>query len=398
LIKSKTKTKLVFVNTHPIQYFAPLYEEIEIEGTFDLEVWYCTKHGLDGEIDKQFGTNVKWDLPLLEGYKYKFLKNHSPKAGFYNGFWGIMNFGIWSELKKLPKKSIIVVHGWHPFSAIFTIIAAKILGHISCLRAESPLVHERNRSKSSLWIRKMVFKFFLFKFIDKFLYIGTQNKLFYKHYGVNETKLIFIPYAVNNAYFQSKALELLPQKERLKEELNIPKNSKVILYSGKLISKKRPMDLLKAFHNLNMADDAFLVFVGDGELKNTLNEYIYQHNLKNVIITGFINQSQIPKYYALADVFVMCSEFGETWGLSTNEAMNFGLSVIVSDKTGNCDDLVNGNGFRFRTGDIVELSKCINKFLNLNDNYIKSMQIKSREIVARNSYKTIVDNLKLIHE
>lgn len=386
------KKNIIFFNTHPIQYFAPLYQEIEKDGHFDLEVWYGTKHGLEGEIDKQFGTSVKWDIPILEGYKHKFLQNNSWKPGLYNGFWGVMNLSVWKELRQLPKKSIVVIHGWTPFTAIYAILCSKLQGHITCLRAESPFVHESGRSKSSLMMRTIFLKHFLFRFIDKFLYIGKQNRLFYLHYGVKESQLIFTPYAVNNVRFQQHAKELLPKKEELRQELGIPLSSQVILYSGKLISKKRPLDLLKAFSQLPNDINAFLVFVGDGELRKDLETFINEHNVQNVLITGFINQSQIPKYYAIADVFVMCSDVGETWGLSTNEAMNFGLPILISDRTGNHSDLVDGNGFVFETGNVVELSNNIKVIINDNNFRIGAGK-KSLEIIQNFTYQKIVDNI-----
>ena len=70
--------------------------------------------------------------------------------------------------------------------------------------------------------------------------------------------------------------------------------------------------------------------MGDGPLRNELEAYIAQYKVKNVVISGFINQSEIGTIYSMADLFVMCSGIGETWGLSVNEAMNFSLPVIVT--------------------------------------------------------------------
>ena len=85
-----------------------------------------------------------------------------------------------------------------------------------------------------------------------------------------------------------------------------------------------------------------------------------------MILTGFINQSEIPLYYRAADVFVMCSGVGETWGLSVNEAMNFGIPVLVSDTCGSAFDLVDegSNGAVFKTGDIAALSLLLKQYLN----------------------------------
>jgi hypothetical protein len=70
--------KIIIINSHPIQYFAPLYKKMTEEG-LDVEVWYCSDESIRGENDKGFGTTVKWDIPLLDGYRYRFFKNHSNK-------------------------------------------------------------------------------------------------------------------------------------------------------------------------------------------------------------------------------------------------------------------------------------------------------------------------------
>jgi hypothetical protein len=50
-----------------------------------LKVYYCSDESVRGMKDKGFGIDLKWDIPLLEGYKYKFLKNYSPKPSIFNG-------------------------------------------------------------------------------------------------------------------------------------------------------------------------------------------------------------------------------------------------------------------------------------------------------------------------
>lgn len=45
--------------------------------------------------------------------------------------------------------------------------------------------------------------------------------------------------------------------------------------------------------------------MGDGELRTIIEEEINAEDVKNVLITGFINQSEISNYYALADLFVL---------------------------------------------------------------------------------------------
>lgn len=306
------------------------------------------------QIDKGFGQEIKWDLPLLDGYESAFLKNSSNPKSMSTKFTDAINFDIFRVLRK-AESDIVIVNGWAYLSDWFVLVAAKLFGHQVWMRAEMPWNQELmkpNALKRSLkfWIFKnIVFKYF----VHRFLYIGKQNKAFYLNHGIPEHKLIFAPYAVENERFRAQKC---PDKTSYRQKYNIAADSTVILYSGKLIDKKRPLDLLKAFQQLHNKNTV-LFYLGDGPLRGQIEEEVKKHQIKNVIISGFINQSEIGHIYNMSDVFVMCSGIGETWGLSVNEAMNFGLPVIVSETCGSAHDLVeNGkNGFVFKEGAIDDL-------------------------------------------
>jgi glycosyltransferase involved in cell wall biosynthesis len=153
------------------------------------------------------------------------------------------------------------------------------------------------------------------------------------------------------------------------------------------------MDLLKAYHLLNNENTA-MVFLGEGELRKEMEEYISKHNLKDVYLTGFKNQSEVGKYFAAADIFVLPSGAGETWGLVVNEAMNFALPVIVSNFVGSCEDLVSDdfNGFSFETGNIAELKSKLDSILN-NKNLTEFGQ-NSQKIIEKYSIQNIINGLR----
>ena len=90
--------KYIFLNSHPIQYYAPLYKELSSSKKIKIQVWYCCKHGLNDDNDVQFGRKIKWDIPLLDGYDYLFLKNRSLKPGINNGFFGLFNLDLINSL------------------------------------------------------------------------------------------------------------------------------------------------------------------------------------------------------------------------------------------------------------------------------------------------------------
>ncbi len=386
------KPKLIYFLSHPIQYISPLLQELAKEA--DLEVYYYSNIGITGGIDKGFGKAIQWDTPLLEGYNSKFLKNYSKSDSMNCSFGDALNFGFWNVLRK-SKSKIVLVNSWVYGTDLMVIFTAWLFGKKVWLRAETPFNQEIQKKGLKQMLKHFVLKYVLFKiFISKFLYIGTENKKFYNYMGVLDSKLLFTPYAVDNQKFSAEYSKQKNYKDFQKEALSIPMDSKVILYSGKYIAKKRPLDLVKAFKIIN-SPNVHLVLMGDGPLRKEIEEYIQKNKLPNVHLTGFVNQSEIAKYYSMADVFVMCSGIGETWGLSTNEAMNFRLPLILSNTTGSSRDLVqNGkNGFVFAEGNIDELAQYIDSVFSDSFDSVLAGEISSK-LISNFSISVISDNIQ----
>jgi glycosyltransferase involved in cell wall biosynthesis len=127
-----------------------------------------------------------------------------------------------------------------------------------------------------------------------------------------------------------------------------------VLYLSKVNQDKGALELLSAFQACQTK--AILVYVGSGQLFNELQETVKHRMVKNVFIFGFQNLSQVPKFYSIADIFVIFSR-QEAWGLVINEAMCFGLPVISTNTVMAAYDLLrNGeNGFIIDWGDIAAL-------------------------------------------
>ncbi len=350
------KHKIAFLVSHPIQYFSPLFKKLAERSEIDLTVLYCSDESVKGMRDSGFDSDVKWDVPLLEGYQYRFLKNNSPAPTICSSPFGLINFGVVKEIRR-GRYDAVIIHGWHYVTLWLAYFAAVFSRIPVFLHAENPYNQEIRKAKWKLFIKKIVLGPF-FKGFRGFLAIGAENRKFYEYYGVDTKKIFFTPYAVDNDRFIKEYERDISRKTDLKKEIGIPGSGTVILFSGKLVAKKRPMDLLQAYERIAAPDKA-LVFLGDGPLRRVLEEYAAGKKIGNVHITGFKNQSELCRYYIAADIFVMPSTMGETWGLAVNEAMCFGLPAIVSDLAGCGADLVRSgqNGYVFKTGDVSELAR-----------------------------------------
>jgi len=381
------KYKLAILTSHPIQYQVPLFKKLAEHKEIDLTVYFCWDFGVKEKYDPGFGKKIKWDIPLLEGYKYKFLRNLSPKPS--SSFFGHINPLIIKELQK-NQYDAIWVHGYTSLTNLFAFLGAWISKTPILLRGESHLLNYRPWWKRIL---KQIILTLLFRWISAFLPIGKLNKEYYKHYGVPESKMFLTPYAVDNDFFRARYQELFNKREDFKKEAGFDPNLPVILYVSKMIPRKKAMDLLRAFHMITEKIDAQLVMVGDGEERPLLEKYARDNNLKNVYFMGFKNQTELPKFYIMSDVFVLPST-EEPWGLVINEALNFGLPIITTDRVGAAYDLIKNdeNGFIYPAGDIWKLSSYLLKVLK-DSELREKMGKRSLGIISKWSFKEDIEGI-----
>ena len=107
------------------------------------------------------------------------------------------------------------------------------------------------------------------------------------------------------------------------------------------------------------------MIIGDGEERASLEQQALASAYgEDVRFPGFKNQTELPAYFALCDVFVLPS-IHEPWGLVVNEVMNAARAVIVSDDVGCQPDLVQDgvNGRVFAGGDIHALADALQDVL-----------------------------------
>jgi len=363
----KKKVRIAYLVSHPIQYQAPLLRRIAQEPDIDLTVFFGSDFSVRGYKDEGFGVGVKWDVPLLEGYRYEFLPvvrdtvNPGPLAP--------VNRGIFSRLrggKDAAGFDVLWVHGYSSVNALHGMLAAKSLGIPVLVRAESWL-GDRERSGSTLAAKRMFFRL-LRELVDGALPIGTLNAEYWRHYLGEDFPLFRMPYSVDNRYFQRRSEEARLGRTELQKELNLDPARPVILFASKLQRRKRCEDLVEAYRNLSPAPGAephpYLVIVGDGEERAALERQTAASRLEGVRFCGFRNQSELPRFFDLAAVFVLPSRH-EPWGLIVNEVMNAGRAVIVSDEVGCQPDLVeNGvEGCVFPAGDVAGLTAALRTVL-----------------------------------
>jgi glycosyltransferase involved in cell wall biosynthesis len=362
----KNRVKLAYLVSHPIQYQAPLLRRIAQEPDIELTVFFGSDFSVRGYQDAGFGVDVKWDVPLLEGYRYEFLPALRDNATA--SIASPLSHGILSRLRGRGGEAafdVLWVHGYSTINALHGILAAKSLGIPVLLRAESWL-KDRSRSGGKLAAKQMFFQG-LKNLVSAVLPIGTLNAAYWRHYFGEDFPLFLMPYAVDNEYFQLCSAEASQRRMALQAELNLDPSRPVILFDSKLQKRKRCEDLIEAYKNLSSSPgDAlpYLVIVGDGEERSALEAQATESGLEGIRFCGFRNQSELPRFFDLASVFVLPSRH-EPWGLIVNEVMNAGRAVIVSDDVGGQPDLIEEGveGCVFPVGDVGALTAALRKVL-----------------------------------
>ena len=182
--------------------------------------------------------------------------------------------------------------------------------------------------------------------------------------GVPEARIHDCPYFIDNQRFAAAAVQFSQQRNALRQAWGIPADVPCFLFSGKLIPKKHPLDLLRALSlAIQQGAKAHVLVAGSGELMDQARALVERQRLP-VTFAGFLNQSELVRAYIAADCLVLPSDYGETWGLVVNEAMACGLPAIVSDQVGCGPDLVRTGetGAVFPMGDITALAALLVEF------------------------------------
>ncbi|MBP1839107.1 glycosyltransferase family 4 protein [Formosa algae] len=381
--------KLAIVTTHPIQYYAPWFKLMAERGNVEVKVFYTWSQAAEEVKDKTFGKTIKWDIPLLEGYTYEFVNNVSEDPGTHhkNG----IDCPELNDKISSWKPDAVLIFGWYLKSHLNAMKFFK--GKIPVwFRGDSTLLDDSPGIKQVL---RKYYLTYIYRFIDKAFYVGSQNKAYFRSVGLKESQLILAPHAIDNERFndsENKNYEALATKWR--KELGYTSNDLVVLFAGKFESKKQPDFLLKAIQkaNINRETALKLLMVGHGPLENELLKLA--ENDSNIKFIPFQNQSKMPILYRLGNVFCLPSKGpGETWGLAVNEAMASSKPVIVSTKVGCASDIVQTgkNGFTFNYQDELAL---IDIFNTLSIDKLKTMGDAAEQNINKWNFKAIVEALE----
>ncbi|MBT4720590.1 MAG: glycosyltransferase family 4 protein [Rhodospirillaceae bacterium] len=349
--------RLAMVAQFPVHYHLTLYRHLAKDPATDLDVLFMQKAWSDDGVDPDVKEVVKWGVDSFGGYPWKIFRNISP-ARNGGGFWKFINPGLIWRVMTGPYDAVYV-HGHNHFSHVMCMIAARLGGKKLILRNIAYNLGERSWLKRTA--RRVLYGA-LYTLPSVCLYIGRNNWNYYRDFGVDEARLVHAPHVVDNAFFASELDRLRGQGDAIKASFGIRPDQKVVLFCAKFMEKKQPLRAVEAFNKAGLGDDWVLLMVGEGPLKGAIKEKIAAENYPCILFTGFLDQSRVSEAYAISEMMILPSSHQETWGLVVNEALNFGLAIIASDRVGCVPELVEGKtGVVFPYSDTEALAAAIIK-------------------------------------
>lgn len=283
---------------------------------------------------------------------------------------------LWKKLDALQPE-VVLVPGYYTLPAIAAAVWARVHGRASVLMTESTAGdHQR------IWWKELPKRIALRLLFDWAVTGGKAHVAYLRQLGFRSRRIVGSYDVVDNDLFSTGAAAY---REREDSTL-LSKPS--FLYVGRLAEEKNVPGLLKSWIAYREQGGTWpLVLCGDGPERAALEAAATQSGLgAEVVFTGLKTTRELLPHYAEAGCFVLPST-REPWGLVVNEAMAAGLPVLVSERCGCAEDLVQagGNGFTLDPQNQPAMTALLHRMEQLPADERKRMGERSAAIIQRYS-------------
>ena len=324
----------------------------ELAKHYDVTIVYTKDH--DYERDD------RWLQKESKTCKIHKLKNDQDK-------YDPLCFDVINVIKE-NRDALVIFDGYGPKTNMLGLLYCKLHGIETFTNVDGyALGEKRNRLKD--FIKRMIIS----KLCTSFFCSSEATKRHLIENGAKADKITVHNFSSITDDGIIKNVLSEDEKYQIREELGIQTRRPIVISVGAFIPRKRYEDLISAV--LKCKSDCDLYLVGG---KPTDGYLSLAGNSDRIHYVDFVLPDQVYKYYLASDLFVLPSQT-DVWGLVLNEALANGLPAISSDNCIASMSLIDGNGFIYKTGDIGQLTECIDKCLDKDNN--KRMSKRSLEII-----------------
>jgi glycosyltransferase involved in cell wall biosynthesis len=296
-------TRVVYWNTIPSPYVVQRFNRLMARGNLELSVWFTRERDPDRSWNVEPHT---WSFPFSFVNSDRFLPR-------------------WASRDLARKTPDVFVSLYHAPAYLAASAVAKAAGSRTTLRVLPTFGAWRPRSKDRELMKRAVFRS-----VDAVKVPGPDGARYAARYGVPHNRMFTVTQSIDVEHYASARCLDRDKRDELRAALGL--SGCTFIYVGRLWQGKGVDNLLDAYQRVVSAcPDVSLLIVGDG-----VDEARFKHRastLPNVAFAGFVQPSEIPMYYGIADIFVFPT-LGDPHGLVIDEAMAAGLPVITSAAAG----------------------------------------------------------------
>lgn len=351
--------RVLTVASHPVPYAVCVFRALSNHPQLDFQVAFCSLRGTTPDYDPEFDTTVQWDVPLLDGYTWTHVPNRGSGA---ENFFGLYNPGLWKLIWRGRFDAVNCHLGYRSASFWIAFFAARLSGTAFLFGTDAASLAPRDASSWKSSVKRLLWPH-LFGLADQVTVPSSAGADLMRSLGIGNERISVTRFVVDNDWWTDQAAR--SDRGATRAAWGVSERDLVVLFSAKLQSWKRPLDLLRAFAAAAIPNSV-LVFAGEGPLRAEIeSEATVLGIAASVRILGFANQSQLPAIYSSADLFVLPSSY-DPCPVVVCEAMVCGLPVLLSDEIRGRFDLVQRGltGDIFPCGDIEALAASLRRLLS----------------------------------
>lgn len=354
------RPRVVYWNNIPSPYVVDQLNALAKTGRYELEAWFFDRTHSDRS----------WKVDEAEwAFKYRYLPTTR-----------LFGWTLHWPTPVLMRRPDLLMSGYAAPAWIAGWFILRMRGAKTCFQVEKTFDSWVKRS-----LFKQIIKRFLFQRVDLVSTTGADGKSFAVNSGAQPGKIHFLTYSMPGEFFNYDRTDVASERMYVRNAMKL--RGTTFLYVGRLWKPKGVQYLLDAFAEFQSMTDSpsSLLLVGDGVDEAELREQCQARPIANVFFAGFVERSELRKYYFAADVFVFPT-LGDPYGIVVDEAMACGLPVLSTSAAGEITARVEAgvNGYIVPPADAAALADRMLK-LARDPALLKAMGEESRKKVANHT-------------
>lgn len=371
--------RLAILATHPVQYQCPLWAKLAQTSGLSTKVFFGSDFSIRGYQDQEFATAIAWEKNILRGFDHVFLSTDQWHPVTFRS-----NNTLYTALDRFGATDLLL----NAYAPIFYWQGLRWAWNNRArvhFRGDTTDV-DRERSYVVRTARNVFLSLFYSR-VDTFCAVGHHSRLHYLSRGIDPSRVFDSPFSVDTDAFEQLYQLYRGRRDQLRADWNLADSDLVLIFSGKLIPKKDPLTLIEAIASLPSVGGRVIkvLVAGDGPLRDVCQKKSSQNCAERVTFLGFRSQEELAAVYIAGDALVLPSIRSETWGLVVNEALQFGIPCVVSDRVGCVEDLVYAGttGESFRHGDVDALRAAIVRLAGWLNSRRDDVAARCRSVASR---------------